>query len=266
MAGTFLRRRMNTAAAPIPNSTIIGGSGTSVPEVVLELPELELVEELVELEVELEVLVEVDELVDVLVELLVELEVLDVISPEVELVLVTLPELVEVELPPVEVDVELPPEEVEVELPVLELSISMSISMPLVDTPDDVVVVVVVVVLPEVPEVEFCCGVPDVEVVVETETVPPPLLPPPKNPPKKPPPKPPPPLDPPITTGGGLPVATTAACGRGAMGMGAIGGASITRSIGGSSGGGASATTTGRGGVALTCLMGRSTGTDLPDL
>ncbi|WP_235506895.1 hypothetical protein [Altererythrobacter sp. Root672] len=50
------------------------------------------------------------------------------------------------------------------------------------------------------------------------------------------------------------------------MGIGAIGGASITRSIGGSSGGGASATTTGRGGGAFTCLIGRSIGTDLPDL
>jgi len=31
----FLRRRANTAAAAMPNSSVIGGSGTSVPLVVL---------------------------------------------------------------------------------------------------------------------------------------------------------------------------------------------------------------------------------------
>ena len=88
-----------------------------LPEV--ELDELELDEVLVEVEllVEVEVLEEVDELVEV------ELEVLDVIFPDVELVVETLPELVEVELPPVEVEVELPPVDVDVELPPVEVEV-----------------------------------------------------------------------------------------------------------------------------------------------
>ena len=66
--GATLRRRRSAAAAR-PNSTIIGGAGTSVP-----LDELVLVELLVLEEVELDEEVEDD----------VELLVLDVISPEVE--------------------------------------------------------------------------------------------------------------------------------------------------------------------------------------
>ena len=85
MATAFRRRRENTAAAPAPNSRIIEGSGTCVPEVVLPVePE---VDELVELEVEELVEDELDELV----ELLPLVEVLEVMLPEVEVVV--MPEL-----------------------------------------------------------------------------------------------------------------------------------------------------------------------------
>ena len=56
------RRRPNTAAAPAPNSSIIGGAGTLVPLVVLVvLPLLDEVELLVLDELELLELVELDE-------------------------------------------------------------------------------------------------------------------------------------------------------------------------------------------------------------
>ena len=132
--------------------------------------------------------------------MLPEVEVLVDTLHELEVVLVIVPELVEVELPPVLVEVELPPVDVEVELPLTSMSM---LGVPLV-----VVVVVVVVVLPPVvpPEAEVgfttpdvVPGVPLVLVVVLTEKLPP-LDPPPKNPPKNPlePPK---PLEPPITIG-----------------------------------------------------------------
>lgn len=86
---------MNIAAAPRPNSTVIGGAGISVPDVdpvvvvVVVLPEvldeLEVLEELDVLELE-----DVDELEDV------EDEVLDETLPEVDVDVDTLPE-VEVE-------------------------------------------------------------------------------------------------------------------------------------------------------------------------
>ena len=78
-------RRRSTAAAARPNSAIIGGAGTSVPLVepdVLELVELELLV-LEELEV-----LELDE-----VELEVEELVLEVMFPEVEVLVETSPEL-----------------------------------------------------------------------------------------------------------------------------------------------------------------------------
>ena len=103
-----------------------------------------------------------------------EVELLVETLPDEDDVLVTLPELVEVELPPVEVEVDEPPVEVEVELP-----LTLTITPPL---------------LLELPEVE------PLVVVVEVIWTWPPLLDPPKNPPKKPPPKPP-PLDPPTITG-----------------------------------------------------------------
>jgi hypothetical protein len=180
---------------------------------VLPLVELEPeVDELVELEVDELVELEVEELVEVLEVMLPDVDELVDTLPELEVVLVMVPELVEVELPPVEVDVELPP--VEVELPVLELSIS--ITMPLVP--------------------------PEVVVVVDTLTLPP-LLPPTK-PPKKPPelPKPP---EPPITIGVPPPllpqhaIAGAGNCGSG-IGIGTIAnscGGSITRSAVGALGG-----------------------------
>ena len=121
-AAFFLRRRANTASAPMPNSATIGGSGTLVPELLLVLPL-----------VELEVLV--DELVELEVEELV--EVLEVTLPEVEVLVETWPE-VEVEEPPVlvetlpEVEVEEPPVEVEVELP-LTLTITPLLELPEVE-------------------------------------------------------------------------------------------------------------------------------------
>ena len=188
----------------------------------LPLVELEPeVDELVELEVDELVELEVEELVEVLEVMLPDVDELVDTLPELEVVLVMVPELVEVELPPVEVDVELPPVEVElppveveVELPVLELSIS--ITMPLVP--------------------------PEVVVVVDTLTLPP-LLPPTK-PPKKPPelPKPP---EPPITIGVPPPllpqhaIAGAGNCGSG-IGIGTIAnscGGSITRSAVGALGG-----------------------------
>jgi hypothetical protein len=138
-----LRRRLNAASAPAPNRTTIDGSGTFVPELVLVLVLL-LVDELVELEV----LLDVDELVELLV------EVLEVMFPEVELlvetlpdedvVLVMLPELVEVELPPVEVEVDEPPVEVEVDEPPVEVE-TITVTPPLLlELPDEEPLVVVV--------------------------------------------------------------------------------------------------------------------------
>lgn len=84
------RLRPTMAAAAAPNSSSIGGAGTSCPPLVPPLvpPDVELeVDELVELEVEELVLDDVDELV----------EVDDVTLPEDEDVEVTLPDEVEVE-------------------------------------------------------------------------------------------------------------------------------------------------------------------------
>ncbi|WP_336979811.1 hypothetical protein [Altererythrobacter fulvus] len=78
------RRRPNTATAPAPKSSSIGGAGTCVPLVVLVL-----LDPLVEPEVL--VLEEVEELVELLVEDEVELD---------EVLLLILPELVLVELLP----------------------------------------------------------------------------------------------------------------------------------------------------------------------
>ena len=145
-----MRRRPNTASAPMANSATIGGSGTWVPELVL---------------VELEVLV--DELVEVEVEVeeLVELEVLEVTLPEVEVLVETLPE-VEVELPPVDVEVDEPPVLVEVELPLT----LMTVPPLLLELPDDEPLVLVVELIDTCP--------PPLE----------PPMKPPKNPPAKPPP------------------------------------------------------------------------------
>ena len=126
-----MRRRENTAAAPAPNSRIIGGAGTSVPPLEEVLPD-------VPPEVELLVLVELEPLVELL--LLVELDVLEVMLPEVELELevlvetlpdeldveVTLPDEVEVEEPPVEVDVDEPPVEVDVDEPPLDVEVEVA--------------------------------------------------------------------------------------------------------------------------------------------
>lgn len=168
------RRRASRATAPAPKSRTIGGAGTSVPPVLVEVPP-ELDDELLvdeEVEDELEVEEEVEELLlDEVDELLVTLPLeVDTLPLDVD----TLPE--DVETPPVEVDT--PP--VEVETPPVE-----------VDTP------------PVVELVELL--IPPVELLVEEITTEPPLLPPPlppKNPPTKPPPKPGPP---PATTTGAAP-------------------------------------------------------------
>jgi hypothetical protein len=136
-AAFFLRRRANAASAPIPNSATIGGSGTSVPELVLVL-----------LLVELEVLV--DELVDELVELEVEelVDVLEVMLPEVEVLVETLPE-VEVEEPPVLVEVDEPPVDVEVEEPPLDVEVELPLTLtitPLLELPEVEPLVLVLVV------------------------------------------------------------------------------------------------------------------------
>jgi hypothetical protein len=163
-----LRRRRNGASAPIPNSATIGGSGTLVPELVLvlELVELELLVEVLEV-----TLPEVELLVDVLEVMLPEVELLVDTLPDDDVVLVTLPELVEVELPPVEVEVDEPPVEVDVELPLT------LITVPLLPEDEPLVLVLVVVLTSRWP----------------------PLLEPPKKPPKKPPPPNPP--EPPMITG-----------------------------------------------------------------
>ena len=152
--------------------------------------------------VEVEVLEDVDELVEVELEL----EVLDVIFPDVELVVETLPELVEVELPPVEVEVELPPVEVEVELPPVEVElppVEVEVEPPLLEV--------------ELPVLELSLSISISTLVA------PPLLLPPKNPPKKPPPKPPkPPLEPPITIGWPPPAAMIGCCGSCGSGTGTI--------------------------------------------
>jgi hypothetical protein len=212
-----------------------------LPLVELEPEVDELVELLVELEVEELVELEVEELVEVLEVMLPEVDELVDTLPELEVVLVIVPELVEVELPPVEVEVELPPVEVEVELPVLELSMSISMSTPL--------------------ELEPLL-LPDVVVVVETLTLPPPLEPP-KNPPKKPP-MPPKPPEPPITIGVPPLLPQQAVAGAGNCGSG-IGTGIIAYSCGG---GITRSAVGGRGGItrrAGRCLIGRS-GVALADL
>lgn len=234
----FLRRRENTAAAPAPNSRTIDGSGTWVPEVepvdppevdehlwhpeVPPLVELE-VDELVELEVEELVELDVDELLDVLEVMLPEDEVLVETLPELDdvVVLVIVPELDEVE--------------VEVELALT----SMSMSIPLLVEPE-VVVVVVRLTLP--------------------------LLLPPTNPPKKPPKPPPQPLDPPMTIGVLLPPPQQVIAGAGCccgigIGIGTIayscsGSGGITRAIRGS----------GRRGTGRDCDLTDLTGCALTDL
>ena len=83
------RRRANMPAAAAPNSSSIGGAGTSVPPfdvlvvVVEPLPELLEVEELVELELDEVTLPEVDELVELDEETLPELELDEETLPEV---------------------------------------------------------------------------------------------------------------------------------------------------------------------------------------
>jgi hypothetical protein len=196
------RRRAKIAATPAPNISIIGGSGTWVPDVVLVHLWQPLVEPLVllepevlvELDVELELLDDVDELL----ELLDDVDVLEVMLPEVEVLVETLPEdddvvvlvmppvlvVVVLVMPPVLVDVELPPDEVEVDDPPVEVEVELPLTITV--TPP---------LLLELPDEE-----PLVVVVELISTWPPPLDPP-KKPPKKPPPKPPKPLEPPITTG-----------------------------------------------------------------
>jgi hypothetical protein len=206
----FLRRRPKTAAAPRPNSTSIGGSGTFVPELVRVLP-------LVELEPLVELLLRVE--LELLVEELVELDVLEVMLPDVELLLLvevlveTLPEdddvvvlvmppvlvVVVLVIPPVLVEVELPPLEVEVDEPPLDVEVEVELPLTLMTVP---------LLLLELPDEE-----PLVVVVELIVTLPP--LDPPKNPPKNPPPKPPKPLDPPITTGVPPPPAAIIGAGAG---------------------------------------------------
>lgn len=206
------RRRPISVAAPAPNSSSIGGAGTSVPPVelvddeVLVEPPVE-VELLVELDVDELVELDVDELVELLVDDEVLVELLDVTFPDevlVELLEVTLPELVET-LPdevltfPDEVDTF--PDEVLTLPELVEVEVEMLPDEVLVDPPE---------VLVEPPEVLDELDPPEVlvdPVLVELITTdPPPLPPPPKNPPKKPPPMPP-PQPPPITTGALLPPA-----------------------------------------------------------
>jgi hypothetical protein len=189
------RRRAKRAIAPAPKSRTIGGAGTSVPPVLVDVPP-ELDDELL---VEEEVEEDVEEDVDV------DEEVEELVLDEVDELLVTLP--LDVETLPLEVDtlpldVETLPDEVET--PPVE-----------VDTPP-----VEVETPPVVELVELL--MPPVELLVEEITTDPPLLPPPlppKNPPTKPPPKP--PLPPATTTGAPPPPDMTgiSAAGRG-RGMG----------------------------------------------
>jgi hypothetical protein len=81
-----LRRRAKTPAAAAPNSSSIGGAGTSVPPfdvVVVELPELVEVDELLEVELDELTLPEVDELVDDEDDTLPEVELEEETLPEV---------------------------------------------------------------------------------------------------------------------------------------------------------------------------------------
>jgi len=187
-----IRRRPASVAAAAPNSSSIGGAGTSVggpPELVVDEPWCHPpVED------------EVDEDVEE------ELEVDDELEVEDDDEVLTLPEEVETLPELVEVEVEMLPDEVLVELPPV---------LVLVDPPELEV---------DPPEVE----VEPVLVEVMT-TCPPELPPPPKNPPKNPPPPPQPP--PPITTGapppdertgcggsgGSIGIAAMAICGAGSQ-------------------------------------------------
>ena len=126
MATAFRRRRENTAAAPAPNSRIIEGSGTCVPEVVLPLVLVLELDELLLDEDELE-LDEDDELLEL--EPLVELEVLVVMLPEVEVVV--MPELEELDEP------ELDDEELDELDPLLELEPLDPLEPELPDEPLD---------------------------------------------------------------------------------------------------------------------------------
>ena len=138
------RRRATSAAAAAPNSSTIGGAGTGTPPVELDvLPPLEL-DELEELE-DVDVLLppKLDELVEELVETLPlddeEVDEEDDTLPLDDEVEDTLPDEVEVELPPVELDVELPP--VEVELPPVEVELPpVEVDPPLVDVDPPVLV------------------------------------------------------------------------------------------------------------------------------
>ena len=126
------RRRATRAAAAAPNSRTIGGAGTGTPPVEvdveppLEVDELllELLDELELLDVEVELPPKLDELVEELVDTL----------PLDEEVDDTLPDEVEVELPPVDVEVELPP--VEVELPPVDVELPpVEVELPPVELP-----------------------------------------------------------------------------------------------------------------------------------
>lgn len=227
------------AAAAAPNSTSIGGAGTSVggpPEVLVEVevePPVEVevddevedeVDDEVELDVELEVelLVEDDEDVDE--EVLLEVETLPELV-EVELEVETFPELVETlpELVDVELEVETLPELVETLPELVEVEVEMLPELVELELPPELVLVLPPDELDEPPEVL----VEPVLVEVIT-TLPPEELPPPKNPPKKPPPNPP-PQPPPMTTGvpppppvcggsgGSIGIAAMAICGAGSQ-------------------------------------------------
>lgn len=223
------RRRPTSVAAAAPNSSSIGGPGTSVPPELVVLVDVMSVpllddEELVEVELDVDELVELDDEDPVEVEVappVVEVEV-EVAPPEVDVeVEVELELELELEL---EVDVEV---EVEVEVeppPVDEVEPPVEVDPPPVEVVEPPVEVdappVEVEVAPplvvEEPPVEV--KVPPVDVtppvvVVDTETLPPP----PKNPPKNPPPKPKPP-EPPITV-----TSLPPPCGEGCGGIGGSG-------------------------------------------
>lgn len=170
------RCRATSAAAAAPNSRIIGGAGTSVPpllldvELLLEEDVLDDVEE--EVDVELDVLVDPPKLDELTLPDEVETPPVEVETPPVDVL--TPP--VDVDTPPVDVDV-LDPPDVE-ETPPVDVEV---LDPP--DPPDDVLV----------------------EPVLVDDTTMLPLLPPPlppKKPPKNPPPNPPPnPPLPPTTMG-----------------------------------------------------------------
>ncbi|WP_206185914.1 hypothetical protein [Sphingosinicella sp. BN140058] len=220
------RRRATRAAAAAPNNRTIGGAGTSVPPVDVDVLPLDVEVELdVDDDVEDEVELDVDELVEV--------------DPDVVLVVLIPPKLLDdevVDTLPLDEVVDTVPDDVEevLDTPLEVETLPLDVDTPLevdVETPLDVETLPVDV---ETLPVDVEIWPDDVEVLVEAVKMALPLEPPKKPPLKKPPPKPPPkpPLLPPTMIGALPPPVTKPSLGgSGGIGIGAMPGYVIVRVV-----------------------------------